>query len=49
MAKGQLRAPKEKKKPKADKNRPKQLSPYKLAQLQGAHSGPYAATPAKKP
>jgi hypothetical protein len=36
MAKGQMRVPKEKKKPKADKNKPKQLSAYKLAQT---HSG----------
>ncbi|HET7675411.1 MAG TPA: hypothetical protein VFL54_07805 [Gammaproteobacteria bacterium] len=47
MAKGQMRTSKEKKKPKADKNRPKQLSAYKLAQ-QGTHSGPYAAAPVKK-
>ena len=32
MAKGQMRVPKEKKKPKADKDKPKQLSAYKLAQ-----------------
>ena len=35
MAKGQMRVPKEKKKPKADKDKPKQLSAYKLAQQQG--------------
>ena len=35
MAKGQMRVPKEKKKPKADKDKPKQLSAYKLAQMQG--------------
>lgn len=29
VAKGQMRAPKEKKKPKADKDKPKQLSAYK--------------------
>jgi hypothetical protein len=29
MAKGQMRAVKEKKKPKADKDKPKQLSAYK--------------------
>ena len=40
MAKGQMRAPKEKKKPKADKDRPKQLSAYKLAQQQGSHGAP---------
>jgi hypothetical protein len=48
MAKGQMRAPKEKKKPKADKGKPKQLSAYKLAQAQGPSSSPYAP-PAKKP
>jgi hypothetical protein len=32
MAKGQMRVPKEKKKPKADKDKPKQLSAYKQAQ-----------------
>jgi hypothetical protein len=32
MAKGQMRAPKEKKKPKADKDKPKQMSAYKAAQ-----------------
>jgi hypothetical protein len=35
MAKGQMRAPKEKKKPKADKDKPKQLSAYKQAQMSG--------------
>jgi hypothetical protein len=35
MAKGQMRVPKEKKKPKADKDKPKQLSAYKLSQMQG--------------
>ncbi len=34
MAKGQMRNPKEKKKPKADKDRPKQVSAYKAAQMQ---------------
>jgi hypothetical protein len=34
MAKGQMRVPKEKKKPKADKDKPKQVSAYKAA-LQG--------------
>jgi hypothetical protein len=33
MAKGQMRTPKEKKKPKADKERPKQVSAYKQAQM----------------
>jgi hypothetical protein len=41
MAKGQMRVPKEKKKPKAEKDKPKQLSPYKLAQTQGASGNPY--------
>jgi hypothetical protein len=43
MAKGQMRAPKEKKKPKADKDKPKQMSAYKLSQ-QGSSS---SATPKK--
>jgi hypothetical protein len=50
MAKGQIRAQKEKKKPKADKDKPKQLSAYKLAQMQttsGSHH--YSAPPGKKP
>jgi hypothetical protein len=50
MAKGQMRVPKEKKKPKADKSKPKQLSAYKLAQMQGSHANPFAAPPpVKKP
>jgi len=48
MAKGQMRSTKEKKKPKADKDRPKQLSAYKLAQMQGSSSSPYNAPPGKK-
>lgn len=36
MAKGQMRTPKEKKKPKADKDKPKQLSAYKLSQMSGS-------------
>ena len=32
MAKGQMRRPKEKKKPKADPNKPKAMSAYKAAQ-----------------
>jgi hypothetical protein len=32
MAKGQMRVSKEKKKPKADKDKPKQVSAYKAAQ-----------------
>lgn len=49
MAKGQMRVPKEKKKPKADKDKPKQLSAYKLAQ-QGSSSGgnPFGNPPGKK-
>ena len=49
MAKGQMRVPKEKKKPKADKGKPKQLSAYKLSQMQGASAGPYSTPPGKKP
>jgi hypothetical protein len=44
MAKGQMRQAKEKKKPKADKDKPKQMSAYKLAQMQGSSS----ALPGKK-
>ena len=49
MAKGQMRSTKEKKKPKADKDRPKQVSAYKLAQMQGSSSSPYNSPPSKKP
>ena len=49
MAKGQMRTTKEKKKPKADKSKPKQLSAYKLSQMQGASGSPYATPPGKKP
>jgi hypothetical protein len=35
MAKGQMRAVKEKKKPKADKDKPKQMSAYQASQMQG--------------
>ena len=49
MAKGQMRVPKEKKKPKADKDKPKQLSAYKLAQTQGTSGNPYSASLGKKP
>jgi hypothetical protein len=49
MAKGQMRVPKEKKKPKADKDKPKQLSAYKLAQMQGSSGSPYSTPPGKKP
>ena len=45
MAKGQMRSAKEKKKPKADKDKPKQLSAYKLAQMQGSSSSPYSTPP----
>lgn len=48
MAKGQMRVPKEKKKPKADQSKPKQLSAYKLAQTQGTHASPFTAPPGKK-
>ena len=49
MAKGQMRVPKEKKKPKADKEKPKQLSAYKLAQ-QGSSSSanPFGISPQGK-
>ena len=33
MAKGQMRSAKEKRKPKAEKDKPKQLSAYKQAQM----------------
>ena len=49
MAKGQMRSTKEKKKPKADKDKPKQVSAYKLAQMQGSSSSPYSTPPGKKP
>ena len=42
------RSTKEKKKPKADKDRPKQLSAYKLAQMQGTPASPYTGQPGKK-
>jgi len=48
MAKGQMRVPKEKKKPKADKDKPKQLSAYKLAQTQGPSSGSPFGNPSGK-
>lgn len=48
MAKGQMRVPKEKKKPKADKSKPKQMSAYKLSQTQGSTASPYSAPPGKK-
>jgi hypothetical protein len=50
MAKGQMRIPKEKKKPKAEKGKPKQLSAYKLAQMQGTQASPFTTPPTgKKP
>ena len=48
MAKGQMKTSKEKKKPKADKNRPKQLSAYKQAQA-GPSSGTIGGAAGKKP
>ena len=49
MAKGQMRVPKEKKKPKADKDKPKQMSAYKLSQMSGTSgSNPYSTPPGKK-
>ncbi len=39
MAKGQMRAAKEKKKPKAEKDKPKQLSAYKQAQMSSGSGG----------
>jgi len=48
MAKGQMRSTKEKKKPKADKDRPKQISAYKQAQMQGPSGSPYNTPPGKK-
>ena len=48
MAKGQMRSTKEKKKPKADKDKPKQLSAYKLAQMQVSPGGSSFSTPPDK-
>ena len=48
MAKGQMKSAKEKKKPKADKDKPKQMSAYKLSQMQGASASPYTAPGNKK-
>lgn len=48
MAKGQMRAPKEKKKPKADKNnKVKPLSAYKQAQLGASSHVAVSAAPKK--
>ena len=44
MAKGQMRTVKEKKKPKAEKDKPKQLSAYKQAQTSSGSS----SVPGKK-
>lgn len=48
MAKGQMRVPKEKKKPKADKGKPKQASAYKQAQMGGSSTGTPFTAPGKK-
>jgi hypothetical protein len=49
MAKGQMRVPKEKKKPTADKSgKPKHLSAYKQAQLGTTTATPFAAAQPKK-
>ena len=48
MAKGQMRSTKEKRKPKADKDKPKQLSAYKLAQMQASSASSYSNLPGKK-
>ncbi len=48
MAKGQMRSSKEKKKPKADKSKPKQVSAYKLAQSQSGHNPHVTDLGAKK-
>ena len=48
MAKGQMRSSKEKKKPKAEKDKPKQMSAYKLSQMQGSSGSPYGNQPGKK-
>jgi hypothetical protein len=48
MAKGQMRPNKEKKKPKADKDKPKHMSAYKMSQMQGPAANPFGAQPGKK-
>lgn len=48
MAKGQMRSSKEKRKPKAEKDKPKQLSAYKQSQMQGSSASPYSNPPGKK-
>ena len=47
MAKGQMRVPKEKKKPKADKSKPKHLSAYKQSQLGSTPHVMVSAAPKK--
>jgi hypothetical protein len=46
MAKGQIRPSKEKKKPKADPNKPKKMSAYKAAMMQP--TAPSISVPGKK-
>ena len=48
MAKGQMRVPKEKKKPKADKDKPKHLSAYKLSQMSGTSGSSHLTPPPGK-
>jgi hypothetical protein len=49
MAKGQMKTTKEKKKPKAEKDKPKQMSAYKLSQTSGqSGQNPFGGGPAKK-
>ena len=48
MAKGQMKTTREKKKPKAEKDKPKQLSAYKLALQQGSGGGNPFGNPPKK-
>jgi len=48
MAKGQMKSQKEKKKPKADKDKPKHMSAYKLAQTQGVSANPFVPGQGKK-
>lgn len=48
MAKGQMRPNREKKKPKADKDKPKHVSAYKAAQGQGPSAGGLSTPTGKK-
>jgi hypothetical protein len=49
MAKGQMKTTREKKKPKAEKDKPKQMSAYKLAQTGGSSNlNPFGGGPPKK-